>query len=50
MRFLADESCDFRVIRALRDAGHDAVAVIEVLPGADDATVIEMPFANGGFF
>src|SRR6266545_5018669 len=30
MRFLADESCDFRVIRALRAAGHDVVAVAEV--------------------
>jgi hypothetical protein len=23
MRFLADESCDFGIVRALRDAGHD---------------------------
>jgi hypothetical protein len=30
MRFLADESCDFRVIRALRAAGHDVMAVIEM--------------------
>jgi predicted nuclease of predicted toxin-antitoxin system len=42
MRFLADESCDFRVIRALRVAGHDVVAVIEAMPGADDVAVIEM--------
>ena len=28
MRLLADESCDFRVVRALRDAGHDVLAVI----------------------
>ena len=26
MRFLADESCDFGVIRALRAAGHDVAA------------------------
>lgn len=27
MRFLADESCDFSVVQALRAAGHDVVAV-----------------------
>jgi hypothetical protein len=32
MRFLADESCDFRVVRALRDAGHDLIAVAEAAP------------------
>jgi predicted nuclease of predicted toxin-antitoxin system len=42
MRFLADESCDFRVARALRAAGHDVMAVIEVMPGASDDAVIEM--------
>jgi hypothetical protein len=30
MRFLADESCDFAVVRALRAAGHDVVAVAEL--------------------
>jgi predicted nuclease of predicted toxin-antitoxin system len=29
MRFLADESCDFAVVRALRAAGHDVIAVAE---------------------
>ena len=29
MRFLADESCDFRVVRALRAAGHDVIAVAD---------------------
>jgi predicted nuclease of predicted toxin-antitoxin system len=42
MRFLADESCDFRVVRALRTAGHDVTTVIEFAPGAEDAAVIEM--------
>jgi predicted nuclease of predicted toxin-antitoxin system len=42
MRFLADESCDFRVVKALRAAGHDVKAVIEVSPGADDVSIIEM--------
>jgi predicted nuclease of predicted toxin-antitoxin system len=42
MHFLADESCDFRVVRALRAAGHDVHAVIEIAPGADDLVVIAM--------
>ena len=29
LRFLADESCDFAVVRALRGAGYDVVAVAE---------------------
>jgi Domain of unknown function (DUF5615) len=37
MRFLADESCDFRVVRALRAAGHDVTAAIELVPGAADS-------------
>ena len=36
MRFLADESCDFAVIRALRANGHDVIAVSEVTPRAED--------------
>jgi len=35
MRFLADESCDFRVVRALRAAGHDVMAIAETGPGAE---------------
>ena len=42
MRFLADESCDFSVVRALRAAGHDVMAVLEVAPGATDTTLIEL--------
>ncbi|MGF1614852.1 MAG: DUF5615 family PIN-like protein [Gammaproteobacteria bacterium] len=40
MRFLADESCDFAVVRALRSAGHDVVAVRDTDPGAPDEAVI----------
>ena len=29
VRFLADESCDFSVVRALRVAGHDVLAATE---------------------
>jgi hypothetical protein len=31
MRFLADESCDFAVVRALRDEGHEVLAVAEAV-------------------
>lgn len=50
MRFLADESCDFRVVRALRAAGHDVMAVIEAMPGADDSAVIELAGREGRIF
>jgi Domain of unknown function (DUF5615) len=42
MQFLADESCDFRVVRALRAAGHDGLAVAEVAPGTEDSVVLNM--------
>ena len=47
MPFLADESCDFAVVRALRDAGEDVIAVAEVAPGADDRIVLEMGQRDG---
>jgi predicted nuclease of predicted toxin-antitoxin system len=36
VRFLADESCDHAVVRALRAAGHDVVLVSDVAPQSDD--------------
>ncbi len=42
MRFLADESCDFTIVRALRRAGHDVLAVAEVSPRADDPDVMRL--------
>ena len=41
MRFLADESCDFGVVLALRAAGHDVVAIAEVSPREEDDSVME---------
>ena len=41
MRFLADESCDFSVVRALRAAKYDVVAIAEVSPRGDDDDVRE---------
>jgi len=42
MRFLADESCDFAIVYALRAAGHDVVAVSEVARGAEDTVIVEL--------
>jgi predicted nuclease of predicted toxin-antitoxin system len=41
MNFLADESCAGPVIRALREAGHDVVAIADVARGASDEQVLE---------
>lgn len=40
LRFLADESCDFAVVRALRAEGYDVVAVSEVTRRSDDSELI----------
>ncbi len=45
MHFLADESCDFAVVRALRSAGHDVKAVSETAPGSEDV-VIDLALAE----
>jgi predicted nuclease of predicted toxin-antitoxin system len=41
MDFLADESCAAAVIRALRKAGHDVIAIAEVAAGATDQQVLD---------
>jgi len=41
MNFLADESCAWPVLRVLREAGHDVVAISEVARGAADEQVLE---------
>jgi predicted nuclease of predicted toxin-antitoxin system len=41
MNFLADESCAGPIIRALRESGHDVVAISEVGKGATDEEVLE---------
>jgi len=40
IRFLADESCDFAVVRSLRSAGYDVIAVSESCPSAPDVKVL----------
>ncbi len=42
MRFLADESCDFAVVRALRAEKHDVLAILEGRRGAGDQDIIEL--------
>lgn len=41
MNFVADESCAGPVIRALREAGHDVIAIAEIAQGAADDHVLE---------
>lgn len=47
MQFLADESCDFAAVQALRAAGHDVVAVAELARGAEDSAIVELARSEG---
>ena len=47
MHLLADESCDYAVVRALREAGFDVVAVGEVSQGTEDNVVIDLAVREG---
>lgn len=42
MRLIADESCDFTIVRGLRAANHDVISIAERLTGANDEQVIEL--------
>lgn len=42
LRFLADEGCDFAVVRALRKAGFDVAAVSEIMPRSKDRDIIKL--------
>ena len=42
MKFLADESCDFAVVRTLREAGYKVLAVSDISSGASDDAVIAL--------
>jgi len=41
LQFLADESCDFAVVRALRAEGYNVLAISEVTERSDDRELIE---------
>jgi predicted nuclease of predicted toxin-antitoxin system len=45
-RFLADEGCDFAVVRALRDAGFDVLAICEIMPRSSDSDVLKLSHAE----
>ncbi len=42
MRVVADESCDYGIVRGLRSVGHDVVSIAETLPGVNDENVIDL--------
>ncbi len=44
LRFLADESCDFGVVRALRAEGYDVVALTEITTRSIDDDVIAQSY------
>jgi len=46
MRFVADESCDFAIVRALRSRGHDVSAVAEVFPRSSDTQVLNFALSE----
>lgn len=46
VQFLADESCDFSVVTALRNKQFDVLAVVERAPGANDQQVIKLALAE----
>jgi len=46
VRFLADESCDFTVVKALRNAGHDITSIAEINPGVDDEVVLALALSE----
>ncbi len=47
MKFLVDECTGTSVVACLRDEGHDAVAVVEVMPEADDEEILDRAVAEG---
>ncbi len=46
MRFLADECCDFAVVRSLRMEGHDVLAVSEFQSRSVDRAVLDLALAE----
>ena len=44
LRFLADESCDFAVVRAIRADGYDVLAVSEYTQRSDDQELNEQAY------
>ena len=47
LRFLADESCYFAFVRALRQVGYDVTTIVEFMSRAPDLKVLESAFEEG---
>ncbi len=43
---MADESCDFTVVRALRGVGHEVTAIVEIAPRLPDDEVLALAAAR----
>jgi predicted nuclease of predicted toxin-antitoxin system len=46
LRFLADESCDFGVVQALRAEGYDVIALTEITSRTIDSEVIAQAYSE----
>ena len=46
LRFLADEGCDFAVVRALREVGFDVVGACEIMTRSSDNDIIRLSHAE----
>jgi predicted nuclease of predicted toxin-antitoxin system len=46
MKFVADESVDAPIYKALRNAGHEVMAIVEMSPGITDEAVLQVAFDN----
>lgn len=44
IRFVADESCDYAAVRALRAADYDVIAVAEAAPQTEDPDVLALAY------
>jgi predicted nuclease of predicted toxin-antitoxin system len=42
LEFIADESCDFIIVRTLRESGYDVLSAAETNPGSSDYQVIQL--------
>jgi predicted nuclease of predicted toxin-antitoxin system len=47
MKFLVDECTGTSVVACLRDEGHDAMAVVELMPEANDEEILARAVAEG---
>lgn len=47
MKFLVDECTGTSVVACLRSEGHDAMAVVEVMPEADDEEILDRAVREG---